>query len=100
VEDRGLPNLTSEQTEQLCSIAEAAARKHVLTRLSSKKIDTLNIGAEAEGAKPLRLTVDVDIALSPRAETFNVQKLADEAVREAFASAEKYLRKLACHSQK
>jgi len=80
--------------------AEEAARKHVLKRVPSKKIETLNISAEADNTKPLRLAVDMDIRLSPRTESFDLQKLADEAVKEAFASAEKYLRELACHSQK
>lgn len=81
-------------------IAEAAAREHILSKVSSKKIETLNISAEAEGTKPLRLTVDIDIVLSPRTESFNVKRLADEAVKEAFASAEEYLRELTCLSPK
>jgi hypothetical protein len=100
VEKLGLPDLTSEQVEQLCSTAEEAARKHVLTRVPSKKIETLNISAEADGTNPMRLSVEVDIQLSTRAESFNLQGLADEAVKEAFASAEKYLRELACHTRK
>ena len=101
MEELGLPDLTSEQVEQLCSTAEEAARKHVLRRISSKKIETLNISAEADGTKPLTLAVDVDIQLlSPQAEAIDVQKLADEAVKEAFASAEKYLRELACPTRK
>ena len=92
--------MTSEQVEQLCSMAEEAARKHVLRRISSKKIETLNISAEVDRTKPVRLEVDVDIRLSTRAESFNVQELADEAVKEAFASAEKYLKELACHTRK
>jgi len=99
VEQLGLPELTSDQMEKLCSIAEIAARKHILSKVPSKKIENLNISAEAEGEKPVRLTVDIDIVLSPRTESFNLKKLTDEAVKEAFASAEKYLRELACHSQ-
>lgn len=100
MEELGLPDLTSEQIEQLCSTAEEAARKHVLRRVPSRRVETLNISAEVDDEKPLRLAVDVDIRLSPRAESFNVQKLADEAVKEAFASAEKYLRELACHTRR
>jgi hypothetical protein len=100
VGELGLPDLTSEQVEQLCLTAEEAARKHVLRRVPSKKIETLNISAEADHTKPLRLAVDVDIQLSTHAEGFKVQKIADEAVKEAFASAEKYLRELACHTRK
>jgi hypothetical protein len=99
VKGLGLPDLTSKQVEQVCSTAEEAARKHVLKRVPSKKIETLNISAEADGTNPLRLAVDVDIQLSTRSEGFNLQRLADEAVKEAFASAEKYLRELACHTR-
>ena len=100
VEKLGIPELTSQQIEELCAIAEEAARKHVLSRIPSKRIETLNISVDAEGTKPLTLTVDVDIALSPSMKDFDVQKLVNEAVKEAFTSAEKHLRELKCHSQK
>jgi hypothetical protein len=99
VQQLGLPKLTSEQIEQLCCVAETAARKHVLSKVPSKKVEALNISAETEGEKPVRLTVEVDIRLSNRAENSDLQKLSDEAVKEAFASAERYLRELICHSQ-
>jgi hypothetical protein len=100
VEDLDLPELTDEQIEQLCSIAEEAARKQVLSKVPSKKVETLNVSVEFEGTKPIKLAVDVDVTLSSSLKSFDVQKLCDDAVREAFASTEKYLRKLACHSQK
>jgi hypothetical protein len=100
VEELGLPELTSEQIEELCTIAEEAAREYVLSKVSSKRIDTLNVSVEAEGAKPVTLTVDVHIALSPLMKNFDVQKLVKEAMEEAFKSAEKYLRERTCRSQK
>ena len=100
MEALGLPELTSEQIEELCLIAEKAARGHVFSVVPSKKIETLDISAEAEGTKPVVLRVDVAVTLSPSKKSFDVQKLVDEAVREAFSSAEKHLRVLACHSQK
>ena len=90
-EELGLPELTTEQIEELCSIAEEAAREYVLSKVPSKRIETLNISVEAEGTKPVTLTVEIDIALSPLMKDFDVQKLVDEAVKEAFASAKKYL---------
>jgi hypothetical protein len=100
MEALGIPELTSEQIEELCMIAEKAAREHVLIRVSLRNIETLDISAEAEGTKPVVLKVDVAVTLSPSIENFNVQKLVDEAVRKAFSCAEKHLRGLACHSQK
>jgi len=100
MEALGIPELTSEQIEELCLIAEKAAREHVLSKVPSKKIETLDISAEAEGARPVALRIDVAVTLSPSMKSFDVQKLVDEAVREAFTSAEKHLRETACHSQK
>jgi len=59
-----------------------------------KKIANLNIIVEAEGGKPLTINVEVDINLSPLMKEFNVQKLVGEAVEQAFASAERYLREI------
>jgi len=100
VEELGLPELTTEQIEELCSITEEAAREYVLSKVPSKRIETLNISVEVEGTKPVTLTVEIDVALSPLMKDFDVQKLVDEAVNEAFTSAKKYLRELKCHSKK
>jgi len=100
MEALGIPELTSDQIEELCLIAEKAAREHVLSKVPSKKIETLDISAEAEGGRPVALRIDVAVTLSPSMKSFDVQKLADEAVREAFISVEKHLRETACHSRK
>lgn len=96
----GIPELKSEQVEELCSIVEKTARQYVLSKVSPKRIEALNISVETEGTKPVRLTVDIDLSLSPLMKKFNVQKLVDEAIKEAFTSAENYLRELKCHSKK
>lgn len=95
-----ISELSTEQVEEVCAIAEETARKYVLSKISQKKIEALNISAEAEGAMPMMLTIDVDVALSPSIKDFDVQTLADEAVKEAFLSAETYLRKLTCRSKR
>ena len=100
MEELDLPELTSERIEELCSIAEEAARGYALSKVPSKRIETLNISVEAEGTKTVTLTVEIDIALSPLMKDFDVQKLVDEAVKEAFKSAKKYLEELKCHSKK
>lgn len=94
VEEVGIPELTSEQIEELCSIAEGTARKSVLSKVSQKRIETLNVSADAEGTKPVSLAIDLDIVLSPTLKDFDVKKLVDEALKAAFAAAEKYLREL------
>jgi len=100
LEEIGLPELTPEQVEELCSIAEEAAREYVLSKVPPKHVETLNISVETDGEKPLTLTVDVEIVLSPLMQEYDIQRLADEAVKEAFKSAEKYLRELKCRLQK
>jgi hypothetical protein len=100
VEDFDLPELTIEQIEQLCTIAEEAARRLVHSRIAKKDIELLNVCAEVEGTRPVNLAVDVDIELSQSVKSFEVKILADEAVTEAFRAAENYLRRIACRSPK
>ena len=94
MEELGIPDLTTEQIETLCSTAEGAARKHVLSRVPSKMVETLNISVEADGTKPVNLTVEIDLVLSPKMENFDADALAKEAVKEALKESENYLRKL------
>jgi hypothetical protein len=54
----------------------------------------LNISVEADGAKPVNLTVEIDMALSPQMKDFDLDKLVGEAVKEALKASENYLRKL------
>lgn len=100
MEELGIPELASEQIEKLCLTAEKTAREYVLSKVPPKKMEGLNISVETEGAKPVRLNVEVDVSLSPLMKNFDVQKLVDEAVKEAFVSAEKFLRELRCRSSK
>jgi phage gp46-like protein len=100
VEELGLEELTDKQIEELCLKAEEAARKHILSKVPSKNIDTLNVIAEAEGAKPVSLKVEVDLELSQSARNIKVKQITDEAVKTAFASAKQYLRGLTCRSKK
>ena len=94
VVELGIPELTTEQIETLCSTAEDAARKYVLSKVSSKSIDRLDISVEVEGSKPVNVTVEIDLALSPQAKGINAQTLVQEAVNEAHKATENYLRKI------
>ena len=99
MEKIGVPELTPEQMEELCGIAEKAAREHVLSKVSSQKISTLDITIDTEGVKPVTVNVEVGITLSPLMRKFDVERLVNEAKEEAFASIERYLRALACESR-
>ena len=90
----GIPELTDDQIEAVSREAENAARKHIFSKISQKIVEKLNIIVEAEGAKPVSFTVEVELALLPQAKGVNEETLTKEAVREAFKAIENYLRKL------
>lgn len=98
IEETGISELTSEQVEALCATAEKAARDYVLSKVPSRKVSVLNITVDTEGSKPVSVDVEVEIVLSPLMKNYEVEKLADEATKQAFKAVEAYLRKLACKS--
>jgi GGDEF domain-containing protein len=95
VEELGIPDLTTEQIEMLCATAENAARKHILSEVPAKMVEKLDISVEAIGTKPVNITVEIGLALSPKMKDFDADKLVNEAVKEAYKASENYLRKLA-----
>jgi hypothetical protein len=94
VEELGIPDLTTEQIEMLSATAENAARKHILSKVPSKMVEKLNISVEADGTKPVKITVEIDLQLSPKMKTFDADTLVNEALKEAHRASENYLRKL------
>jgi len=100
LEEIGIPRLTLEQVEELCEIAEKAARKYILSKVPLKQVSVLNITVDTEGTKPVTVKIDTELSLSPKMKGYDVQKLAKEATQHAFASVERHLRKLACESTK
>lgn len=100
MEEIGIPELTSKQVEELCEIAEETAREYILSKVPSRRVSTLNITVDTEGTKPITVSVDVEVTLSPLMKNYNVEELTREATKKAFASAERYLRELTCKSKK
>ena len=94
VVELGIPELTTEQIETLCSTAENAARKYVLSKVSSKMIDRLDISVEATGSKPVEVTVEIDLTLTPTAKNIDTKTLVKEGTNEAHKAIENYLRKI------
>lgn len=90
--DLGIPELTTEQTELLCSTAEEAAKKYILSKISSKDIDQLDIAVEVEGAKPVNVTVEINILLFPKVKGVDVEGLVKAAAEEAQKASENFLR--------
>ncbi len=98
MEEIGISELTSEQVETLCAIAEKAARDHVLSKVPSRKVSVLNITVDTEGLKPVTVDVEVEIVLSPLMKNYDTKELAKEATKQAFGAVEAYLRELTCKS--
>jgi hypothetical protein len=90
----GIPELTTEQIENLCSTAENAARKYILSKVPNKQIDRLDISVEADGAKPVNVTVEINLVLSPEAKGVDAEALVKQAVDEAHKATENFLRKI------
>jgi hypothetical protein len=91
----GLPELTTEQVETLCETAENAARKHIQAKISSKLIDHIDITVEAQGVKPLDLSVEVDLVLNKTGvASVDVDAMVKEAIVQAHLASENFLRQL------
>lgn len=85
--------------QTLSEIAEKAAGDYIQSKVPRRKISKLDIIVETTGSKPVTISVDVDLALSPLMRTTNAAKLADEAVQKAFEAIDQFLRELSCRSK-
>jgi len=92
--DLGIPELTSEQTELLCQTAEEAAKFSILSKVSAKDLDALDIAVEVSGTKPVDVTVEIDLLLGKYVKGINAEELVKDAVEEAHKATEKFLRQL------
>ncbi len=92
--DLGFPELTTDQIEQLCQTAENAARNFILSKISNKQVETLDIAVEVEGEKPVNVLVEVNLVLSAKVQGVDVEALVKEATSKAQQASENYLRKL------
>jgi hypothetical protein len=90
----GFPELSTEQIELLCQTTEDAARKHILSKVSSKDVERLDIAVEVEGTKPVNVTVEINLLLAKETKGFDVEVLVKEAVEAAHRATENFLRKL------
>ena len=94
MEEIGIPELTLEQVAELCERAERAARNYVLSQVPISRVVTFDVSVDAEGTKPVNVTVEIDLALSPKMKGFDADALVNEAVKQAHEASENYLRKL------
>jgi len=83
---------TTEEVEQICTAAEEAARKHLLSKVPLKRVSDLDVTVDAVADKPLIVSVDVAIELT--GDDQDPQALVDEATELAFSAAEAKAREL------
>ena len=95
----GIPKLTDDQIEEICEIAEEAARKYILSKVPLKKISDFDITVETEGLKPLNISVEINLELSPLMRGYDANKLVEEAVKKAFEAVDNHLKGLLCRSK-
>ena len=67
--------------------------KHVLSKVSSKMVDRLNISVEAEGSKPVNVTVEIELALTPEAKGIDAKTWLKKPLVEAHKASEKLFEK-------
>jgi hypothetical protein len=100
-EEIGLPELKLHQIEEICRIAEEAARRYILSKVSFRRIADLNIIIDVSVAGPVTVNVDIDATLSPLKAEVDVAQITEEASRKALEAAEEKLREFAaCKSKK
>lgn len=83
---------TDDEIESICSAAEEAARKFILSKISLKKLEDLDLSVEGAGDKPLSVTVE--IAIQTELEDPELNTIIDNATEAAFAAAEAKVREL------
>jgi len=83
---------TDAEIEQMCLAAQEAARDHLLSKVSLKRISDIDVTVEAIGDKPLTLSVDVAVELESGNE--DLDPFVDEATDVAFEAAERKAREL------
>ena len=99
LEEIGIPELTEDQMQALSEIAERVARDYILSKVPQRKISTLDIVVETVGSKPVTISLDIDLVLSPLMRAYDAKKLTNEATEKAFAAIEQHLRELSCRSK-
>jgi len=83
---------TTDEVEQMCAVAEEAARTHLLSSVSLRHLSDLDVTVEAVGDKPL--TLNIEVAVEAANSTQDLESLVDEATKLAFSAAEAKAREL------
>lgn len=95
-----ITQLSDEQLEKICEIAEEAARKHAESKVPRREIADLTVAVDLEGTDALKLNIEAEVTLSSNLKGINVEALAKDSVKAAFEATEKYLRENGCLQEK
>jgi hypothetical protein len=82
--------------EELCTIADDAARKYITSKVSNQEISDLTVSVNLEESERLNVEVDVDLTLSRMKKPTDEKRLAEEAVKAAFKAIDKYISEAKC----
>lgn len=88
---RPISDLSYEEIEKICEVAEEAARKYIMSKVPSEYVSDLSISIDVESLETLNVDIDIEIELSPIYRKANVEEIAKGSVKAAFDAIERYL---------
>ncbi|MBS7614325.1 DUF3194 domain-containing protein [Candidatus Bathyarchaeota archaeon] len=96
MEESNKLSLSDDQIEELCILADEAARKYVTSKISKNEVNDLVVSVNLEDAKELIVEIEVELSLSDLYAEEDARKLADEAVKSAFRAIDEYVKEVRC----
>jgi len=85
--------------EELCTIADDAARRYVTSKVPNQAISDLTVTVSLEESEGINVEVDVELTLSGAKNPMDEKRLAKEAVKAAFRAIDKYIGEVKCQSK-
>ncbi|MBS7250271.1 MAG: DUF3194 domain-containing protein [Candidatus Freyarchaeota archaeon] len=79
---RDLKNLTLEELEELCILAEDEIKKYIYSKVPKKEVNQLEIMVELGSEENMNLTIEINLEIESLSEQEN-KMLAEEALRVA-----------------
>ncbi|MHA1711502.1 MAG: DUF3194 domain-containing protein [Candidatus Freyarchaeota archaeon] len=93
-EERKFFSVSEEEIEEICNLAEKAARRYVLSRCRKRDVIDLKIVVSSEIKDEITFNVDLEVQLSPLAKV-EPEELAQRAAEKAIEKIEERLRDIA-----
>ncbi|MHA1606910.1 MAG: DUF3194 domain-containing protein [Candidatus Freyarchaeota archaeon] len=93
-EERKFFSVSEEEIEEICNLAERAARRYVLSRCRKRDVIDLKIVVSSEIKDEITFNVDLEVQLSPLAKV-EPEELAQRAAEKAIEKIEERLRDIA-----